>query len=195
MWPRRTSNIPPIAAHGLRSGAPHTASARRPPGRGTRRISESGSRKPACPSPPLSHSLSQTRPKRAPPGPIFEDHGCAWISEICRQKRRLEAGRVVASHARGRWFEPSRAHSESCWKMVVSAKVRAPLLSALVARTAATKGQSDMPSGGAMTTDPRRHRRQASSPAHPASTVGAPASTPSPQAALSASLIRTPLTF
>jgi hypothetical protein len=64
MWPRRTSNIPPIAAHGLRSGAPHTASARRPPGRGTRRISESGSRKPACPSPPLSHSLSQESPTR-----------------------------------------------------------------------------------------------------------------------------------
>ena len=41
MWPSSTSSPKPIVAHGLRSGAPQTASARRPPGRSTRRVSAS----------------------------------------------------------------------------------------------------------------------------------------------------------
>ena len=39
MWPRWPRLMPTIAIHGLRSIAPQTASASRPPGRRTRRVS------------------------------------------------------------------------------------------------------------------------------------------------------------
>ena len=40
-WPRRTSWPAAADTHGLRSGASHAASASRPPGRSTRRLSRS----------------------------------------------------------------------------------------------------------------------------------------------------------
>ena len=63
--------------------------------RGARRFRRAASERDAGPNRRLSRSLSQTRPYRNRSSPTS-----------CR------APGIVASHARGRWFEPSRAHCE-----------------------------------------------------------------------------------
>jgi hypothetical protein len=57
----------------------------------------------------LSRSLSQTRPYRAAPGHM-RTSAMLTDSVFCSGFRSVRQCDTVASHARGRWFEPSRAH-------------------------------------------------------------------------------------
>ena len=62
---------------------------------------------------PRSRSRCQTQPKTPQIGrnwvPSHWRHNCTISSNFCPFRK----ARRVASHARGRWFKPSRAHHES----------------------------------------------------------------------------------
>jgi hypothetical protein len=63
MCPRSIRIMPPIDAHGLRAGAPHTESASRPPGRSTRRVSASAAAGSAASMYVLWQSAPSTEPE------------------------------------------------------------------------------------------------------------------------------------
>jgi len=66
------------------------------------------------------------------------------IVPICRQNGRCRVGRGIASHARGRWFETSRAHLKAC-NLPLSCRrhpARGLLLAAAIAAPGGPRQQS-----------------------------------------------------